>query len=177
MPQIMRMKTCNPRSPASASESRLDVLNPLTPLRRLFFMFYQNHLTRMTALHADGGDMATLTVRNIDEELKARLRGAAARHGHSMEEEVRQILRERLLEQDHKEIADIKSHGRFATMVVLEPGASAPEQKHPEADIQRRREEAAKWYEGYRQQVLANQGHEASLLSDEDVNALVHELR
>lgn len=37
--------------------------------------------------------MATLTVRNIDDELKSRLRVRAARHDHSMEEEVRAILR------------------------------------------------------------------------------------
>lgn len=37
--------------------------------------------------------MATLTIRNIDDDLKARLRVEAAQHGHSMEEEVRTILR------------------------------------------------------------------------------------
>lgn len=37
--------------------------------------------------------MATLTIRNIEDELKIRLRIEAAQHGHSMEEEVRCILR------------------------------------------------------------------------------------
>jgi len=37
--------------------------------------------------------MAQLVVRNLDDEVKARLRERAARHGHSMEEEVRSILR------------------------------------------------------------------------------------
>ncbi len=37
--------------------------------------------------------MATLTIRNLDEDVKARLRIEAAQHGHSMEEEVRSILR------------------------------------------------------------------------------------
>lgn len=37
--------------------------------------------------------MAQVVVRNIDEGLKARLKRRAARHGRSMEEEVRQILR------------------------------------------------------------------------------------
>ena len=37
--------------------------------------------------------MAVLTVRNIDEELKRRLRIAAAERGLSMEEHARQILR------------------------------------------------------------------------------------
>ena len=38
--------------------------------------------------------MATLTIRNLDERTKAQLRIQAARHGRSMEEEVRTILRE-----------------------------------------------------------------------------------
>ena len=37
--------------------------------------------------------MASLTIRNFDEDLKARLRLQAARHGCSMEQEVRDILR------------------------------------------------------------------------------------
>ena len=40
--------------------------------------------------------MATLTIRNIDDALKATLRMQAARHGQSMEEEVRSILRQAL---------------------------------------------------------------------------------
>ena len=37
--------------------------------------------------------MAQFTVRNLEEDLKVRLKRRAARHGASMEEEVRQILR------------------------------------------------------------------------------------
>ena len=37
--------------------------------------------------------MATLTIRNLDEHLKGRLRVRAATRGRSMEEEARQILR------------------------------------------------------------------------------------
>ncbi len=37
--------------------------------------------------------MAQLVVRNLEENVKARLRHRASRHGHSMEEEVRDILR------------------------------------------------------------------------------------
>jgi plasmid stability protein len=37
--------------------------------------------------------MAQLVVRNLEETVKARLRRRASRHGHSMEEEVRDILR------------------------------------------------------------------------------------
>ncbi len=37
--------------------------------------------------------MASLVIRNIEEDLKERLRFRAAQHGRSMEEEVRIILR------------------------------------------------------------------------------------
>jgi antitoxin FitA len=37
--------------------------------------------------------MAQLVVRNLEEGVKARLQRQASRHGHSMEEEVRDILR------------------------------------------------------------------------------------
>ncbi len=37
--------------------------------------------------------MATLTIRDLDDELKAQLRIRAAEHGRSMEAEVRAILR------------------------------------------------------------------------------------
>ena len=39
--------------------------------------------------------MATLTIRNVDDETKQALRFRAARHGVSMEQEVRTILRMR----------------------------------------------------------------------------------
>jgi plasmid stability protein len=37
--------------------------------------------------------MATILIRKVDEALKARLRIRAARHGRSMEQEAREILR------------------------------------------------------------------------------------
>lgn len=40
--------------------------------------------------------MAMLTVRNLDDDLKTKLRITAAEHGCSMEEEVRRILRNAL---------------------------------------------------------------------------------
>lgn len=40
--------------------------------------------------------MASMTIRNIDEQLKARLRVQAAHHGRSMEDEARDILRSAL---------------------------------------------------------------------------------
>ena len=46
--------------------------------------------------------MAMLTVRNLDEAIKSRLRIKAAQHGCSMEEETRRILREVLLPGSHQ---------------------------------------------------------------------------
>ncbi len=40
--------------------------------------------------------MASMTIRNLDEKLKARLRIQAAKHGRSMEDEARDILRSAL---------------------------------------------------------------------------------
>ena len=40
--------------------------------------------------------MATMTIRNIDDQLKKRLRIRAAQHGRSMEDEARDILRSAL---------------------------------------------------------------------------------
>ncbi len=42
--------------------------------------------------------MATMTIRNLDEKVKARLRVQAAMHGRSMEDEARDILRAALSE-------------------------------------------------------------------------------
>jgi plasmid stability protein len=45
-----------------------------------------------------GGLMATLTIRGLDPVTHARLRVEAARHGRSMEAEVRAILHEQLMQ-------------------------------------------------------------------------------
>jgi antitoxin FitA len=42
--------------------------------------------------------VATLTIRQLDERTKSRLRTQAAQHGRSMEEEAREILRQSLAE-------------------------------------------------------------------------------
>ncbi len=46
--------------------------------------------------------MASLTIRNLDDPLKARLRIQAATHGRSMEEEARTILRAALSAEPEK---------------------------------------------------------------------------
>ena len=44
--------------------------------------------------------MGQLVVRNLEDEVKLRLQRRASRHGRSMEEEVRDILRDALKEDD-----------------------------------------------------------------------------
>lgn len=58
--------------------------------------------------------MANITIRNLDEALKGRLRMAAARHGHSMEEEVRIILRQALAPAEVEKGLGSRIRQRFA---------------------------------------------------------------
>jgi plasmid stability protein len=75
------------------------------------------------------GAMASITIRNLDESVKARLRIAAARHGCSMEEEVRQILRRTLITEDGSKSLGTKIHQRFGKLGGIDltiPGRSTP---------------------------------------------------
>ena len=44
--------------------------------------------------------MATITVRNLPDEVVDRIKAAARNHGHSMEQEVRDILEDRFTSRD-----------------------------------------------------------------------------
>lgn len=57
--------------------------------------------------------MASITIRNLDEQLKSQLRIEAAMHGHFMEEEVRIILR-KALNQPQKVGLGSRIRDRFA---------------------------------------------------------------
>ena len=57
--------------------------------------------------------MATLTIRNLDEDIKTRLRVAAAFHGCSMEEEVRIILRRALVQGGEQKSLGSEIHQLF----------------------------------------------------------------
>jgi antitoxin FitA len=76
--------------------------------------------------------MATLTIRNLDTALKERLRVRAAQHGHSMEAEARDILRDTLKEAARPE-ANLyeRIRARFAPLggvdLELPPREDAPE--------------------------------------------------
>lgn len=54
--------------------------------------------------------MASITIRNLDEKTKARLRVRAAQHGRSMEEEARTLLRVALRD-------DIAASGNLADAI------------------------------------------------------------
>jgi antitoxin FitA len=58
--------------------------------------------------------MTTLTIRGLDPQIHARLRVEAARHGRSMEAEVRAILHERLAERPAQRGLGTRIHERFA---------------------------------------------------------------
>jgi antitoxin FitA len=60
--------------------------------------------------------MAQLVVRNLEDEVKARLRERAMRHGRSMEEEVREILR------DAVNVEAAKSGGLGSEIVAMFSG-------------------------------------------------------
>ena len=64
--------------------------------------------------------MATLTIRNLDEELRANLRVRAARHGRSMEAEVREILRDAMTRPAAADQLGTRIWQRFATIGAAE---------------------------------------------------------
>ena len=51
--------------------------------------------------------MASLTIRNLDEDIKQRLRAKAATRGHSMEEEARTALRAYVAEEVKGNVYDV----------------------------------------------------------------------
>jgi plasmid stability protein len=59
--------------------------------------------------------MASLSVRNLDDELVARLKRRAARHGHSAEAEVREILRQALNGEAEASFEDLAAEFRKLT--------------------------------------------------------------
>lgn len=64
--------------------------------------------------------MATLTIRGLDDEIKARLRVRAARHGRSMEAEVRSMLEEALPATRASGGLGSRIRARFATVGGVE---------------------------------------------------------
>ena len=78
-----------------------------------------------------GKPMASITIRNRDDRLKRRLRIRAAEHGRSMEEEVREILRQVVGESAPPDNLGEAIHRRFAALggvdLPLPPREPMPE--------------------------------------------------
>jgi plasmid stability protein len=72
--------------------------------------------------------MSTLTIRNIETEIKDKLRLVAAANGRSMEEEVRTILRSVLSQPAAAKGLGSRLHARFAAI----GGADLPQPKRRE---------------------------------------------
>ena len=53
--------------------------------------------------------MASMTIRNLDDQIKQRLRVRAAHHGRSMEDEVREILKSAVSEASGRETSLVAS--------------------------------------------------------------------
>jgi plasmid stability protein len=66
--------------------------------------------------------MSSITIRNLDPTLKDRLRVRAAKHGHSMEAEVRTILRNTLQSPPRRLTRNFyeRIHARFAALGGVE---------------------------------------------------------
>lgn len=79
--------------------------------------------------------MATLTIRNLDDDLKARLRVEAAQHGHSMEEEVRSILRRALIQPSTAVGLGSRIHQRFSALGGADLDLPARQDKPRAADL------------------------------------------
>jgi plasmid stability protein len=84
--------------------------------------------------------VATLTIRNLDDDVKAGLSLRAARHGRSMEEEVRQILKQAVQSPADDKGLGSRIHNRFAALGGAElffperrPSRSAPDFSDPES--------------------------------------------
>ena len=76
--------------------------------------------------------MTTLTIRNVEPEVKERLRLRAARHGRSMESELRHILRDVLTAEERgaeRNLADA-IHRRFKPL-----GGADDIESHPSVPV------------------------------------------
>lgn len=78
--------------------------------------------------------MTSLTIRNVDDATKQRLRIRAARHGVSMEEEVRRILKDALHPAEAPSGLGRRLRDRFAGLAAED--FVAPERHAPRSPLQ-----------------------------------------
>ena len=72
--------------------------------------------------------MSSITIRNLDESIKSSLRVRAARHGWSMEQEVRQILQQILAPEHAGQVSFAERVNRRFTGLEVESLPIAPRQ-------------------------------------------------
>lgn len=76
-----------------------------------------------------------------------------------------------VLDKSQREPVQVTRRGRPVAFIVSADDMAAWQ------SLAQRRAEAAAWFEGWRAQASTQLSPEAQTLTDEDVNALVHELR
>lgn len=91
--------------------------------------------------------MASITIRKLDDELKQRLRVRAAEHGHSMEQEARDILRAALAQPETGAELVRRIRARFEEVGYIEPGELKIPPRAPGGESPRTGEE---WYRAIR---------------------------
>ncbi|MFM7581515.1 MAG: FitA-like ribbon-helix-helix domain-containing protein, partial [Caldilinea sp.] len=91
--------------------------------------------------------MTSLTIRNVDDATKQRLRVRAARHGVSMEEEVRRILKEVLhpAEAPWKSEFGCEDPRRFDHGHDVSPGSGARSESDAHLAAPEKRDRASEW--------------------------------
>lgn len=80
--------------------------------------------------------MATLTIRDLDDDVKARLRVRAAEHGHSMEAEARALLAAALRSSRPARGLGSHLHQRFADLGGVELDAPRSAEPARAADLE-----------------------------------------
>lgn len=79
--------------------------------------------------------MASITIRNLDDDLKRRLRVRAAENGRSMEQEVREILHQALGPPSAARNLGLSIHARFAAIGGIDLAEEVPTKARPPLDL------------------------------------------
>ena len=80
--------------------------------------------------------MASITIRNLEDDVKRRLRVRAAEHGRSMEEEARDILRQVVGQPSAPRNLGQAIHARFAALGGIELPATKRSPMRPTPDFE-----------------------------------------
>jgi antitoxin FitA len=80
--------------------------------------------------------MASITIRNLDDAVKRRLRTCAAENGRSMEEEAREIIRHAVEQPSDPKNLGLSIHQRFVALegIDVPPKGRTPMRAAPDFD-------------------------------------------